>query len=184
MNEQLVLTVIARDRPGIIRSLSETIASHSGNWVDSSMARLGGEFAGILMISVPAASVAALETALAGLGKDGIDVAVRRASAPPAAPAPKGRRIYIELTGADHAGIISEISAEIARLGASVEELTTRVFPGSMSGTQMFEAHLDLVIPDGLDPEEVREKLEDIADDLMVEIEVELPTDKKVVAKR
>ena len=182
MNEQLGRTVIARDRPGIIRALSEAIASHSGNWVDSSMARLGGEFAGILLISVPAASVAPLETALTALGTDGIDVTVRRATS--TAPPLKGRRIYIELTGADHAGIISEVSAEIARLGASVEELTTRVFPGSMSGTQMFEAHLDLVLPDGLNQEEVREKLEDIADDLMVEIEVELPGDKKVATKR
>ncbi len=50
MAVELVLTVIARDRPGLIKDLSETIAMHGGNWVDSSMARLGGEFAGILRV--------------------------------------------------------------------------------------------------------------------------------------
>lgn len=171
MAQDLVLTVIARDRPGLIKALSESIDAHGGNWVDSSMARLGGEFAGIVLVSMPTADVAALEAALAALSKDGIAVTMRRASTL-AAP-PTGRRIYIEFAGADHTGIIAEISAEIARLGASIEELTTRVFAGSMSGTAMFEAQADVILPDGLDAEEVRERLEDIADDLMVEIEFE-----------
>ena len=171
MSQDLVLTIIARDRPGLIKSLSEVIAEHGGNWVDSSMARLAGEFAGIVLVSMPTVEIAKLEAALGALSKDGIDVTMRRASA--AAAPPTGRRIYIELAGADHTGIISEISSEIARLGASIEELTTRVFPGSMSGTAMFEAQVDVILPDGLDADEVRERLEDIADDLMVEIEVE-----------
>lgn len=182
MSEHLVLTVIARDRPGIIRAISEVITRHSGNWVDSSMGRLAGEFAGILLIAAPAAGIAALEADLIKLADSGITVQTRRAASEPAAP--KGKRIFLELTGADHAGIIAEISGEIARLGASIDELSTRVFPGSMSGTSMFEAHADLVLPEGLDEEAVRERLEDIADDLMVEIEVELPGDKKNQSQR
>lgn len=176
MSEQLVLTVIARDRPGIIRSLSGVIAEHGGNWVDSSMARLGGEFAGILLVAVPLANISGIEVALAALKTDGIEVSVRRAAGE---AAPKGKRVFLELTGNDHAGIIAEISGEIARLGASIDELTTRVYPGSMSGTKMFEAHADVILPEGVDAEAVRERLEDIADDLMVEIEVELPGERK-----
>lgn len=178
MTEQLVLTVVAHDRPGIIRALAATIADNGGNWVDGSMARLAGEFAGILLVSLPETNVAALEAALARLGETGITVTTRRARGP-AEAAGKGKRVFIELTGADHPGIIAEISGEIARLGASIDELTTRVFAGSMSGTQMFEANADVVLPVGLDEHEVRERLEDIADDLMVEIDVELPGDKK-----
>lgn len=181
MTEQLVLTVIARDRPGIIRALAAAVADHGGNWIDSSMARLGGEFAGILLVGVPAEKVPLLVVRLSQLADEGINVSSRRASAD---AAPKGHRIFIELTGADHPGIIAEISGEVARLGASIDEITTRVFPGSMSGTQMFEAHAEIILPDGVDEEAVRERLEDIADDLMVEIEVELPGDKKVAATK
>ena len=43
MVDEMVLTVIARDRPGLVKALSEMIAKHGGNWIDSSMARLGGD---------------------------------------------------------------------------------------------------------------------------------------------
>ncbi len=47
MDANLVLTVIAEDKPGLVESLASIISEHSGNWVDSAMSRLGGEFAGI-----------------------------------------------------------------------------------------------------------------------------------------
>ena len=78
MPNDMVLTVIARDRPGLVKALSETIAQHGGNWIDSSMARLGGEFAGILRVSVPSSESGALEGALAKLCDVGISVVVRR----------------------------------------------------------------------------------------------------------
>ena len=78
MAQDMVLTVIARDRPGLIKALSETINTHGGNWVDSSMARLAGEFAGILRISVPEDNVVAMEADLGKLGDAGIWVTIRR----------------------------------------------------------------------------------------------------------
>lgn len=170
MNEELVLTVIARDRPGLIKALSETIAKHSGNWIDSSMARLGGEFAGILRVSVPATERAALETELGALGDAGIWVTIRPGHAE--APMP-GRRVLLEMTGVDHPGIVHEVSAALASLGISIDELTTRVFSGSMSGEQMFDAHADIILPPGLDEAQLRDTLERIAEDLMVDIDLE-----------
>jgi glycine cleavage system regulatory protein len=46
----MVLTAIARDRPGVVESLADLITAHLGNWVESSMAQLGGEFAGNVMV--------------------------------------------------------------------------------------------------------------------------------------
>ncbi len=54
----MVLTAIARDRPGVVESLADVIAAHSGNWVESSMAQLGGKFAGIVRVEVPADATA------------------------------------------------------------------------------------------------------------------------------
>ena len=48
----LVMTVIAPDRPGLVEALAATVASHQGNWVESRMAHLAGQFAGILHIEV------------------------------------------------------------------------------------------------------------------------------------
>lgn len=169
MPQDLVLTVIARDRPGLIKALSETIAAHQGNWVDSSMARLGGEFAGILRVSVPDDSAAALEAALGKLGDAGIWVTLRKNAA---VRKHDGRHVRLEMTGVDHPGIIHEISTTLAGLDISIDELETRVFAGSMSGEAMFEAKADIVLPVGLDEGRLRETLEDIAHDLMVEVEL------------
>lgn len=166
--EQLVLTSIARDRPGLVERLAAVVAEHSGNWIDSSMARLGGEFAGILKISVPGASVVQLETALASLSSEGIVVTIRRAEASPPPPA---KRAHLELTGLDHAGIVLEVTHVLSEVGVSIHELHTEVFVGSMGGEAMFLAKADLFVPQGLDLELLRATLEELAGDIMVDIE-------------
>jgi glycine cleavage system regulatory protein len=44
----LVLIVIGPDRLRIVELLSRIVASHGGNWLESRMSRLGGQFAGII----------------------------------------------------------------------------------------------------------------------------------------
>ncbi len=63
----LVLTVLGEDKPGLVESLSQMIAAHGGNWLESRMSRLAGKFAGILRASVPKANADALSKALQGL---------------------------------------------------------------------------------------------------------------------
>ena len=96
MQVELVLTAIAKDRPGLVEKLAALIAGHSGNWIDSAMAKLGGEFAGILRVAVPDTEAAALQTALAGLKAEGITVTVRTDIAPEPAT---GRHAVLELIG-------------------------------------------------------------------------------------
>ncbi len=170
--QEMVLTVIARDRPGLIKALSETIKSHAGNWIDSSMARLGGEFAGIVRISVPYDNANILETALGALGDAGIWVTIRRDEAVSSPAYARGSRMTISLTGVDHPGIIHEVSAALAALDVSIDELSSHVFTGSMSGEAMFEANADVILPEGLDEARVRDRLEELANDLVVELEV------------
>lgn len=169
MAVELVLTAIARDRPGVVEALADVVAGHSGNWVDSSMARLGGEFAGILRVSVEDDRVGALEAALAGLGAQGIDVTVRRDRAPAATA---GRHARLALTGLDHPGILLEVSRILAQHAVSIDELRTSVFPGSMGGEPMFSAHADVVVPEALELAALREALERIAHDIMVDIDL------------
>ena len=83
MPVEMVLTIISKDRPGLVQTLAQVIADHSGNWIDSSIARLGGEFAGILRVDVSEHTVASFEKSLAALAEHGIAVTVRRDSAAP-----------------------------------------------------------------------------------------------------
>jgi len=72
--ESLVVTVIGKDRPGLVESVSAVVEEHGGSWVESRMSRLAGEFAGILRVSVPADRADGLTEALEGLRSDGLRV--------------------------------------------------------------------------------------------------------------
>ena len=112
----LVLTVIGADRPGLVSAVSAPVERHGGSWQQSQMARLAGEFAGIVLVSVPEAAVEALEADLAALAGDGLRVDVRRTDAP-AESSPTS--VALHLLGTDRPGIVAEISRTIAALGSA-----------------------------------------------------------------
>ncbi|MGH7106161.1 MAG: ACT domain-containing protein, partial [Acetobacteraceae bacterium] len=58
MTTSLVVTFVGRDRPGLAHALAEAVAAADGNWLESRLARLAGEFAGIVLVGVPAAKLA------------------------------------------------------------------------------------------------------------------------------
>lgn len=169
MTTNLVLTVIAEDKPGLVETLASIISAHSGNWVDSAMSRLGGEFAGILKVAVPDNQEAALKLALEALEDEDISVTVRAGRG---ADDMAGKKALFELIGQDHVGIVARISGVLAGLGVNVDDLRTSVFTGSMSGEAMFKARAEIVLPEGLAFETLRGELEALAGDIMVDIEM------------
>ena len=57
MQIPLVMTIISPDRTGLVEAVARAVADHGGNWLESRMCRLGGEFAGILRVEIPAAGL-------------------------------------------------------------------------------------------------------------------------------
>ncbi len=169
MTANLVLTVIADDKPGLVESLSQTIASNSGNWLESSMSQLAGKFAGILRVSVADDQVEKLIEDLNGLSKD-LRLVIERATEGPESR--RSRMIELNLVGNDRPGIIKEISAAVSALGINVERLNTECTPAPMSSDTLFKASAILEVPDNVALEQLQEQLERLADDLIVEIEV------------
>src|SRR3954463_5899253 len=72
----LVMTVIGADRPGLVQSVAACVADHGGNWLESRMCHLGGQFAGILRVEVSASQREELEKALRKLETDGLQVVI------------------------------------------------------------------------------------------------------------
>ncbi|MBB4301223.1 glycine cleavage system regulatory protein [Rhodobium orientis] len=169
MPQQLILTVIARDRPGVVEAVAEAVSFSEGNWIDSAMSRLGGEFAGIVRIQVPDDHVEGLTRALCDLAGEGISVTWRQAET---GGGTIGTAAHLAVTGQDHAGIVRDVSRILAANGVSVEDLRTEVFSGSMSGEAMFSADAEVILPDGLDVDDLRDALELIAHDIMVDIDL------------
>ncbi len=164
----LVLTVIGPDKPGLVELLSQTIADHQGNWLESGMSRLAGKFAGILITEVPADQADALTAALAALESQGLKVVAERSAEPEAAASQQS--FTLELVGHDKPGIVREISQALAKRHINVERLNTELTSGSMSAELLFKASADLSAAADADLDDLQEALESIASDLMVDI--------------
>ena len=174
MTNSLVLTVIGPDQPGLVEALAQTVAEHGGSWESSRMARLAGFFAGILEVRVPGEGSARLLSALGELEGRGLRVVVEEAAA--AAESEPFRELKLELVGQDRPGIIRDISSGLAAIGVNVVELSSECTPAPMSGGTLFNAAALLHLPHGCSLEELREALEKIAADLMVDIDLEEST--------
>lgn len=173
----LVLTLIGPDRPGIVESVAAPIAAHGGNWLESRMAHLAGQFAGILRVEVPDAKAAALAEALRGLQAKGLRITVE--SGPrPAAPASR-RALVVDLVGLDRPGIVREISRVLAERGVNIEELVTDRTPAPMSAELLFRSRARVNVPEGLDAGELRARLEKLAADLMVQVTLADPDEAR-----
>jgi glycine cleavage system regulatory protein len=175
MATSLVLTLIGTDQPGLVEMLSQTVATHGGSWEHSRMARLGGYFAGILEVSVPKNQAASLFKSLHELEARGLKVMVRDAADDPL-PA-ETRVLRLELVGQDRPGIVMEISSALAAIQVNVVELSTECSPAPMSGETLFSATAELHHPLDHSIEALRETLEKIASDLMVDLQLDESTD-------
>lgn len=51
-SENIVISVFAKDRSGIISDLASAVLSQKANWLHSSSSRLCGHFSGLLQIEV------------------------------------------------------------------------------------------------------------------------------------
>jgi glycine cleavage system regulatory protein len=164
----LVLTLIGPDRPGIVEAVAEPIAAHGGNWLESRMAHLAGQFAGILRVEVPDDRAAGLVEALRRLEERGLRVTVETGPRPPAT---SGRRLLVvDLVGLDRPGIVREISHVLAERGVNIEELTTDRSAAAMSGEMLFRSRARVHVPAKVDAAELRARLEKVATDLMVQV--------------
>jgi len=169
----LVLTVIGPDRPGLIEALSQSVALHDGNWLESRMAKMAGQFAGIVRIDVSPERADALAQALRSIAPETLHVVV--ASSADESEAGDASTLRLDLLGSDRPGIIREISRALASRGINVDELDTSVVSAPMSGELLFRASAELRVPSGLDLDELRANLESLAYELMVDVTLDEP---------
>ena len=168
MTQSLVVTFIARDRPGLIDRVSSAVAAAGGNWLESRMVRLAEQFAGIARVEMPKGDIAALRRALDALNAEGFHVTVEDAAGPAAQAG--GRAMALDLVGPDHPGIVREIAHCLAQRGISIEEMDTDVRPAPMSGDMLFYAKARVRMPQAASERELSEALRALGNTLMVDV--------------
>jgi glycine cleavage system transcriptional repressor len=120
------ITVLGRDRPGIIADTTDRLAALGLNLEDSTMTLLRGHFA---MMLVCAGEVAAerIEETLEPLTADGsLTVTVREVRRETGAEA-SGTPYVLTVHGGDRTGIVAALLGVVAAAGGNVTDLTTRL---------------------------------------------------------
>ena len=173
-----ILTLIGPDRPGLIEVVAERVVASGGNWMVSRMAQLGGKFAGIAHVAVPADQIDDLKQQLAALESDGLVVHVESAASAAIDPevvavaadqTESAEQFLLQVIGGDRPGIVRELSGVLAASGINVESLATEYTAAPMSGGPLFRAEVQFALPAAVTLDQLRAEVEAVAGDLMVD---------------
>src|SRR5262249_51255529 len=172
MQRNLVLTLTGPDRVGIVEDVTGLLVARGGNVEVSRMARLGGEFAILMLASIPAEHVADLETDLEGLSARGYKVTTTLIQQAHAEAHPGWLPYRIEVHGADHEGIIQEVARYLSHRGINIESMDSETTPAPISGVPLFTMTAEVAVPPDLAGQGWETGLEDLSSHLNLEIRV------------
>jgi glycine cleavage system transcriptional repressor len=172
-----VLTLSGPDRIGIVDEVTGLLLERGGNVETSRMARLGGEFAVLMLVSMPQEQFANLEHGLARLIAQGYKVTTARADRTYAEAHAGWSHHRIEVRGADHEGIIHEVARYLARFGINIESMDSETTAAPHSGVPLFTMTARVAVPPELSGRDWEAGLEEVGGRLNLEVEVSAAED-------
>ena len=171
----LVVTAIGRDKVGTVEMITDIVTTHSANIEESRMARLGGEFAVIMLLSLPEDKLQALMEKLQSLQDKGMTIISKPTDLSRATEFQGYVPYEISVIGADHEGIVYSVARYLAAEGINVEEMDTRVTNAPNTGTPLFSMLSRVQVPPELTLSKLRRKLTEVGEEIDVDIKINLP---------
>jgi glycine cleavage system transcriptional repressor len=171
------VTIIGKDRPGIVADTAEVLFALGCNVEDSSCTMLGGEFAMILIISHEKPfSKKRLESEFAAKNTgNGLSAFIRTLKDDEVCyREPVGELCLVSVYGSDKPGIVYRITRELADREVNITDLNTKLI-GS-AAEPVYVLMLEAALPPGMSVEDATHLLEKLKKELSVEISVRLIT--------
>ncbi|MBU2710621.1 glycine cleavage system protein R [Zooshikella harenae] len=171
---EVVITLLAPDRPGIIETISQVIAAHEGNWLDSKLSLFNGQFAGIAHIYVPNKFLPSLteqfnqltaqKIAIHHAVIDQANTSVQKASAE------QEKTYTLHLLGNDRPGIVRDITKILLEFKINITDIQTEHTSAPMSNDAIFKASAVLRVPQSANIDLIKSNLEKLANELIVDV--------------
>lgn len=171
----LVVTAIGRDKRGTVEKITDVVVAHHANIEESKMARLGGEFAVIMLLSLSEENQDNIVAGFEGLKSQGLAITSRTTDFSRLQKFAGYVPYEISVIGADHEGIVNHIARYLASEQINIEEMDTTVTHAPNTGTPLFAMSARVQAPPQLSLGELRKKLADVGDTLDVDIEIKVP---------
>jgi glycine cleavage system transcriptional repressor len=169
-----ILSILGRDRPGIVAAVARVLFDQSCNIENVSQTMLQTEFAGIFIVSLPDGMTSddlhqELDSQLSPIGltvltkpcDHGEDACAGAACEP----------FVISTRGPDRKGLVAHISGVIARHGVNITNLQAMFKGGNDPGDNIMIFEVD--VPKAVDLQTLAQDLRDKAADLHLDISIQ-----------
>ena len=173
MTHRWIVTALGQDRPGIVAGVTQVLYTLGCNLEDSTMTRLEGEFAIMLIFSCPkqvtqeklSQAFERLERRLK-LAIHLKPLTVQETRKPRAG----GKDYLISVYGADRPGIVFKVSEALARAGVNITDVHTHRSAGR--APSLYLMLLEVEVPARLGIASLERQLQQLAKRLGVEVSI------------
>lgn len=183
MDKGVVITGVGRDRVGIVAELTDALFALGCNLLDSSMTLLRGEFAIILMLTIPEhLQLPELQKKLEIVQQRlGFSLHLRELAEDEMRKVEEtGSGFIISVYGADKPGIVSGVTRKLSELGVNITDVETkrstpsaRSTDGAASTKPIFLMVLEVTAPVELKADHLQKELKQLAAGLGVDISIQ-----------
>ena len=166
------LTIIGRDRPGIVSQVTEILYRLGFNIADSSCSILGGQFSMILIISSPKMKVDSdFKEDFSALEESNLSVYIRTLKpGGEISPDNEGEHCMISVYGSDKPGIVYQVAKELGQRKINITDLNTKLIGEEKS--PVYVMMLEATLPEGIELQDVESWMKELKQQLKVDISV------------
>jgi glycine cleavage system transcriptional repressor len=179
MPNYALLTASGKDRPGIVAAIAKVLLGEDCNIEDSQMARLGPDFACMLIIRMPEGMVS--EQLIQRLGGVISEFGLRAYAQDlrpeeVSEPRPDHLKHVIHVYGADRKGIVNAISQYLAESSVNITNLHTEVI---QHATPLYVMMIEVEIPPFVDAGRLQDALSSIGKKIEVVVSMKPKDDAR-----
>ncbi|WP_137167954.1 glycine cleavage system protein R [Salinimonas lutimaris] len=163
--QPVVITIMGKDKTGIVDKVARCVYQHDGNWQGSSFAYMAGMFTGFVEVLVPHDKHQALVDALDALP----DLSVQAVSLTSEAR-PFSDTLTVDVMGNDKPGIVQELTSTLNQFNLNIVSFDSSCESAPNWGSLMFKATAVIAVPADFNDDALQDALENLANDLVVDI--------------
>jgi len=171
---EIVITAVGKDRAGLVDELTGFLLDAGANMADSRMVNLRGQFALIALIEASDPQIARITADAPALGERiGLSISIAQQGGDKSAHIAPGVPYRVKAYAMDQPGLVHRITHFLHQQGVNIEELQTKLAPGSYTGTPLFTLDLRMTLPTAVKPKLLRTQLEELCDSLNCDVDIE-----------
>ncbi|MCF2948294.1 glycine cleavage system protein R [Paraglaciecola aquimarina] len=164
----MIFTLVGQDKPGLINDLAQTVYDLGGNWLGSNLSHMAGHFAGFVQIDLPVEK----HPDLLNIFSQHPHLKIHLLAAEESNDEDR-QTAKIEITGNDRKGIVQELTNTLNQFNLNILKFDSSCQSAPNWGGILFTATSIITVSNDFDLEDLRESLESVANDLMVDIEIQ-----------